>query len=206
PIASSNSRYITHLESCPSRHLPTNFSDEPVCEYGHTGAQTQIDINRTSSWLLTPGGGQFVMKRGTATVDNITLSVYQGNSAAGVLLASVTLTTTQFCLSDPNCGQFSMHHVYFPVPVELSVGFQYYVALTSNAQDKQSTAYFIKNNVFQMSGANEVPIVPSPVCFGTDCVIPPPPPPPPVPEPSTFALAGTAMAGLAWARRRRGQR
>ncbi|MCC6537260.1 MAG: PEP-CTERM sorting domain-containing protein [Bryobacterales bacterium] len=174
----------------------------------HTGAQTQIDLNHTSSWLLTPsvafdlGGGQFVMKKGTATVDNITLSVYRGASAAGVLMTSVTLTTTQFCLGDPNCGQFSMHHVYFPVPVQLSVGFQYYVALTSNARDAQSTAYFIKNNVFRMSDANETEIVPAPVCFGTACVVPPPPPPPPVPEPSTFALAGTALAGLAWIRRR----
>ena len=82
---------------------------------GQTGAQTQIDVNHTSTWLLTPnidfdlGGGLFVMKDGSNTSARVTLSIYQGNDDNGPLLGSAWLTHADFCTQVTNCGQFKYH-------------------------------------------------------------------------------------------------
>ena len=65
---------------------------------GHTGAQTQIDVNHTSVWVVTPNsaatlnGAYLTMKDGSATTASVTLSVY---SPGNVLVTSVTQTHTQ---------------------------------------------------------------------------------------------------------------
>lgn len=118
---------------------------------GHTGAQTQIDTNHTSSWTLSPSanttlaGAYLTMKDGSATTANVTLSVYDGPTAASPLLASVTQTHSDFCTGLTLCGQFVYHTFTFAVPPSLVSGNTYFVALTSNAADTQNEAYFIKN-------------------------------------------------------------
>jgi hypothetical protein len=43
PSESLNWPYITHLESCPSRHSPTDSSDEPFFEAGPEASTWQWD-------------------------------------------------------------------------------------------------------------------------------------------------------------------
>ncbi|MEZ5402729.1 MAG: PEP-CTERM sorting domain-containing protein [Bryobacteraceae bacterium] len=162
----------------------------------HTGAQTQIDTDHTSEWLFLPNvdfqlsGGLFEMKAGSSASDTITLALYQGMSAAGTLLTSVTLDHSQFCAQAGNCGQFSLHTFLFPAPFSLQAGLIYYVSLTSMAPDVQSKAYFIKSDNTFISDSLRNPVNPPPVTFD--------PPPPEVPEPGTAALmivgAGVGVA------------
>lgn len=159
---------------------------------GQTGAQTQIDVNHTSSWLMTPnsifdlGGGLFTMKDGSSTSATITLSLYQGISASGSLLGSLNLTHTNFCAQVGNCGQFDSHPFSFGVPISLVPGTTYFAALTSSAADVQSQAYFIKNDSFFISDQNGSQILPQPVTFG-------PPTATPTPEPGSLALLGIGL-------------
>ena len=153
-----------------------------------TGAQTQIDVNHTSSWIMTPtvefdfGGGLFTMKAGSNPTATVMFSLYEGTNAGGVLLTSVVLTSTQFCAQVSNCGTFAFHQFFFTTPVLLAPGTNYFVALTSLADDVQSKAYFIKNNVFFISDVNGNPITPPPVLFNN-----------PVPEPRSLETAGFGL-------------
>lgn len=124
-----------------------------------TGAQTQIDTNHTSTWLLTPntpfdlGGGLFEMKDGPSTAADVVLSLYQGSNNAGTLLGQVILTNTAFCAQVANCQAFNTHSFLFTSPIALSAGTTYFAALTSVAPDTQSTAYFIKaQRSFMLTG------------------------------------------------------
>jgi hypothetical protein len=168
-----------------------------------TGAQTQIDVNHTSTWTLTPnsafdfGGGIFVMKDGSNTSATVILSLYQGTDANGTLLGAVTLTHAAFCAQVGNCGQFGTHRFDFTVPVPLQVGVTYFAALTSSANDVQSQAYFIKNDFYFISDTNGVAVPVQPVTFGT----PPPSSPSPVPEPGSMALILVGAGALAAKRR-----
>lgn len=110
---------------------------------GQTGAQTQIDVNHTSSWYITVnsgtvlfGGGQFTIKRGSATTASITLKLYAG-SAAGSLLASKTVLPSGVGSSYANVD-FS-----FATPLSLGPG-TYFASVTSSAIDTASQQYFIK--------------------------------------------------------------
>lgn len=167
---------------------------------GQTGAQTQIDVSHSSSWVMTPntafafGGGLFTMKQGQSTVAPVTLALFQGTSAAGSLLATATLTATNFCAQVANCGQYAYHA--FTMSVSLQAGVSYFAQLTSPADNTQSLAYFIKNDSFFISDQNGTAIVPQPVTFGTQTVTP-------MPEPGSALLV---LLGLAMLRVQRIQR
>ena len=162
-----------------------------------TGAQTQIDVNHTSSWEMTPNinfdfaGGLFTMKDGSSTSATVILTLYQGIDATGSVLASLNLTHATFCAPPVgNCGQFATHQFFFATPVPLVPGTTYFAALTSSAADVQSLAYFIKNNSFFISDVDSVAIPPQPVAFGAPAVLP-------TPEPSPLPLLGIGL-GLLW--------
>ncbi len=167
---------------------------------GQTGAQTQIDVNHTTSWSFnatsawTLGGGDFTMKDGSSTKADIALSLYQGTSSAGTLLDSLTLTTAAFCtLHAGNCGSFNSTPFHFATSYTLTTGLDYYLALTSLSSNVQSQAYFIKDpGKVTISDANGIAlpgqtIGPSPT---------PVPTPTSVPEPVSLALCATLLAGL----------
>ena len=110
---------------------------------GQTGAQTQIDTNHTTSWLLTAnsawtlGGGRFVMKCGSATTGDISLVVRTG-SATGSEVARVTLPVGSFTQS------FTETAFNFAQVLTLQANTTYYIGIESSAPDVQSQAYFIK--------------------------------------------------------------
>src|SRR4051794_12147606 len=70
---------------------------------GHTGAQTQIDLNHSTTWSLIAalawslGGGDFPMKDGTSSTADVTLSAYDGTGATGSLEPSLPLSNSNFC-------------------------------------------------------------------------------------------------------------
>ena len=156
----------------------------------HTGAQTQVDINHSSQWLLNPdsqyalGGGVFSMKDGESTTASITFSLFEGTDATGSLLATITLTHDDFCAPVNNCGQYALHLFAFATPVPLIEGTSYFANLTSGAPDVQSLSYFIKDG-FYLADVNGTPVVPQP---GVDVSS--------VPEPATFVLVGAFLIVL----------
>jgi len=167
---------------------------------GQTGAQTQIDTAHTSSWLLDPNvdfsfaGGLFTMKAGGSVANPVTLSLYSGSDATGTLLASVTFTSTNFCLQAA-CGQFNTHQFLFTTPIALTAGSTYFATLTSSAPNTQSQAYFIKSDNSFVSDLNGTAITPSPIGGTTSSA---------TPEPTTMLLCGLALAGISFKRFARG--
>jgi hypothetical protein len=158
----------------------------------NTGAQTQIDVNHSSTWVLNVGttfdlgGGLFSMKAGNSATDTVSFNLYSGSDATGTLLASVTLDNATFCAQAANCGTYVFHQ-FFISPVTLLSGQTYYAALTSSAPDTQSQAYFIKSDTFFVSDENGTPVVPSPLGPG---------PVTETPEPSTVMLSGLGLVML----------
>jgi hypothetical protein len=134
-----------------------------------TGGQTQIDITHTSTWLLDPNvdfafaGGLFTMKAGNTASTSVTLSLYEGSDASGLLLGSVALTNAVFCSQVANCGSFSSHPFLFVNPIPLDRNLSYFARLTSNAPDVQSKAYFIKSGSSFISDVNGTAIIPQPI-------------------------------------------
>lgn len=137
---------------------------------GQTGAQTQIDIDHTSTWSFTPavpwqfGGGFFTMKAGPKTIEPIVFRLYQGSSASSLgLIAEVTLTNAQFCAQAP-CNQYNVRDFHLVSPVQLSAGTAYFASLTSTAPDRQTEAYFIKaSSSFTIVDRNGGLITPAPI-------------------------------------------
>ena len=173
--------------------VPSASAETYYVYTGQTGAQTQIDVNHTSTWSLAPastflfGGGIFNIKEGSATTANITLSLYLGVDASGTLLNSVTLGPGSFTQS------FTSTNFFFASPVALTGGTNYFAALTSSAVDAQSTAYFIKGagNVTFPADATGNP-VPNPVNS--------------TPEPGSWVLFSSGLGGLLYFARRRNRR
>ena len=111
---------------------------------GQSSAQTQIDTSHTSSWYLhvvsgplSLGGGNFTMKEGSSATADVTLTLYQGSSTSGTVLATVTRAASSFT------GQFNPVDFSFSSVQSLATG-NYYVTLTSTAPNTQSQAFFIK--------------------------------------------------------------
>jgi hypothetical protein len=171
-----------------------------------TGAQTQVDVAHTSTWLFTPtidflfGGGLFDMKDGSNTSANLQLSLFQGSDASGLLLDSVSLTHTTFCNQVPNCNQFDLHQFFVTAPLLLTTGTTYFAQLTSLAPNTQNTAYFIKSTTSFIANQTGVPVNPSPIAgagaTGGGA-------PTATPEPATFLLIGLGLGACALVERRK---
>ena len=166
-----------------------------------SGAQTQIDVNHTSTWSFIPnvdfefGGALLTMKAGQTASEPVRFRLFEGVDASGPTLIDVSLTAAAFCGQVSNCGNWEFHS-FFPVaPVNLTSGNEYFGLLTSTAVDRQSKAYFIKDTYF-ISNLQGTAIQPQPIGALA----------PEVPEPASWMLmaAGAGMVGLGkWGRTRR---
>jgi hypothetical protein len=165
---------------------------------GQTGANTQVDVDHTSTWLFTPhadftfGGGLFTMKAGQNAAADVVFSIYQGNDASGTLLDSATLTSAQFC-TQATCNQYDFHQFFLNSPISLSSGTSYFANLTSQAVDTQTEAFFIKSGDYFISDENGSPLNPSPIQSA----------PAPTPEPSSLALICSGLGLVLFGRRRK---
>lgn len=170
------------------------------------GAQTQVDVAHTSTWLFTPtidfvfGGGLFDMKDGSNSSDNLQFSLFQGSDATGLLLDSVSLTHATFCGQVTDCNQFALHQFFIAPPLLLTTGTTYFAQLTSLAPDTQNTAYFIKSTSYFIANQTGVPVVPSPIggAGGAGGGAPTA-----TPEPATFMLIGLGLGACAFFKRRK---
>lgn len=172
-----------------------------------TGAQTQIDIDHTSSWTFSPTvawslkGGTFVMKDGSQTAASLVLSLYENGGTTAV--TSLTLTNADFHTQNTSDQSFSDVSFFFDPLFTLNAGSSYTLKLTSTAVDAQSKAYFIKGNAWTFQDPNGGSIDPGllgdPITTdglattgGTTAT----------PEPGTWAMAFGGLAVAVVARRR----
>lgn len=176
---------------------------------GQTGAQTQIDMNHTTSWSFTAssawtlGGGRFTMKDGSATSATVALTLYEGGDATGTLLQQQSFTTAGFCAQHGgNCQNFTETAFDFATAYTFTTGRSYYLALTSTSVDAQSQAYFIKglDSVTIASGGTVL----AGQTFASGSAVTTPTTPVVVPEPGSLAVLGVAVLGAMRARRRAG--
>lgn len=170
---------------------------------GQSNAQTQVDVNHTSTWNFTTGnspfdlgGGDFTLKEGPNTTANIILTLYLGLDGSGTQVAQLDLTNAQFDalfappITNPvaNTQSFTLVPLHFASPYTLAANSEYHLALTSIAPDTQSLAYFIKGYdsfTIQTPGGETPP----------DVVLA-------TPEPASIMLLAAGLAGLATVRRR----
>jgi len=85
----------------------------------------------TAPFSMSFGGGRLTMKDDPSTTASITLKLYSG-SPAGTLLASKTLTHTEFCAQVGNCGSFDIHTFTFASPVLITSGQTYAAVLETS--------------------------------------------------------------------------
>jgi uncharacterized repeat protein (TIGR01451 family) len=143
--------------------VSTRVLAQAYVETDQTGAQTQIDVNHSSTFYLGVvssiqfGGGNFVMKRGSATsaLDKSTLTLYANSVCSGTVLAAVDVDVSAFT------GSYAAVSHHFAAPVSLNPG-AYCAKLTSTAPDVQSQAYFIK-------GLENCTVLPADQANGTSC-------------------------------------
>lgn len=170
-----------------------------------SGAQTQIDTLHTSTWAFTTGlawdfgGGTFVMKKGPSSAADVVLSIYQStNFDAGSLVGSVSVTSSAFTQAFANV-QF-----LFGTALALAPNSQFYVDLTSTANDTANVQYFIKGAnsslTFVDSNNNVIPAGYVTSVTDTSGTTTSGVPAPPVPEPVSLSLMGVALGGLGVAR------
>jgi len=114
----------------------------------NSGAESKIDNNPdlvtfpltvTGAGTYSLSGGIFFLKSGTITTGTITLNLMSGAST----LATVTLSSAQFCAGTSNCQSYGYHTFTFPTPAVLSAG-SYSLVLSSSATPQQNDAYFAK--------------------------------------------------------------
>lgn len=171
----------------------------------HSGAQTQIDENHTSTWDFTAGatqnfifgGGMFVMKGGPATVADSALTITDNTTSD-----SLTVTHDQFVvLHGGNDQQYSEVDYLFSLMYDIVQNHSYTISLTSSAVDHQSTAYFIKGfetASFYQGGDTKKPLPSAPAAtYDGDIYMP-------APEPGSWILAaiGACMIGFSLFRRK----
>lgn len=137
---------LAALTAATSARAATFFS----VQTGIQGAQTQIDVNHTSTWSFTTGaawsfgGGTFEMKAGPQTSANITLSIFEGTNFSAPAFGTINLTSAGFCGQLGNCQQFGAVSFLFGTALALKENTTYFVDLTSTAVDNASRQYFIK--------------------------------------------------------------
>lgn len=200
---------ISTLLCCIASASPITPATYSLVATSITGAQTQIDAFHTSNWSFSPaanwnlGGGQFVMKDGSATTTDTSLTLWDGAAGSGSQVAQITLTNAQFkTIHGGNDQSFSTVNYFFSTPYTLTAGHNYSLALTSSAPNVQSAAYFIKGNSwgFQDSSGNPLPAgylngsVTNTVPSSSTAT---------VPEPSSWLLIATGAAAFVCLARRR---
>jgi hypothetical protein len=158
----SHSRFLIHFFvlavvalALPKSGSATTFF---MVVTGQQGAQTQIDIDHSSTWSspLFPsfspefdwdlGGGKFEMKDGPHTALAIALELWEGPVDSGTLIAQKLFgNDAAFCAAHPgNCQSFNGVDFLFGTPVTLQAFHTYTAILRSTAPDAQDDAYFIK--------------------------------------------------------------
>lgn len=128
---------------------------------GQTGAQTQVDVNHTSTWTLNVGSGYTVnfgganltMKDGSSTTSSLVLSLYAGSDTTATPLDTRTFTQSDFnalhglpnSTTPTSSTSYDATILAFTSPYALTAG-SYTIQLTSSSPDVQSEAYFIKGS------------------------------------------------------------
>ena len=120
---------------------------------GQTGAQVQVDILHTQHWSVSPAtaltnfiGGRFKMKAGPHTTDTVTFLFFAGTyqdylDSTYTALMSVTRTAAEVGYAD-----YTFIDFFAPSALTLSAGDIYTGVLFSNAPQRQSQAFFIKDS------------------------------------------------------------
>jgi len=134
----------------PGRAAPfrTGQRDVYYLSTGQSGAQTQIDVNHTTSWSFTAtigldaGRWRFHHEGWLVHLGRHPAVGLQGTNASGTLLTSIDLSNTAVLLA---AGRQQLPELRIDAfsfcdgqRIHLHLGLQYYIALTSTAPDVQS--------------------------------------------------------------------
>ncbi|MEY4635293.1 MAG: hypothetical protein RJA55_1091, partial [Acidobacteriota bacterium] len=134
--------------SSAAAQAPTGLFDGTAGHYylflDITGAQTQIDVEHTTSWNINVASGQtlqlyggaFVMKKGADATADVVLTL-RNSGPGGSVIATKTRTSSAFT------GTFADVLFAFDTAQTLNPG-RYYVTLTSAASLSGAAQYFIK--------------------------------------------------------------
>ncbi|SMF96331.1 PEP-CTERM protein-sorting domain-containing protein [Methylomagnum ishizawai] len=195
----------------PAQALPVLFVST-----GHTGAQTQTDINHTQHWTfsvsqnVTVGGGLFDMKRGPSSTADVSFAIFEGTYSPPASLDNALL---QKDLTNTAFAQRFKAVLFQNTVTTLLAGHTYTGVLFSDALDAQNKGYFVKGGSASpllfvnakgkaVAGIEILPSIALPEAppsrfaspASTDATL--------IPEPTLPALMALGLAGLAWATRR----